>query len=142
MKSGISKRYPKNLINQINVVPYIDVMLVLLVIFMITAPLMNPGVIDLPSISNSSLPPVRPLEILLKKNEKLAFIDRNLSSAQRIIEKEKLIEIILEKQKNNPNQPVVISADKNIRYGRVMDVMDLLQRNNVRRVGLLAVPKK
>ena len=59
--------------NQINVVPYIDVMLVLLVIFMITAPLMNPGVIELPSITKSSLPPLRPMEVTIRKNWEIIF---------------------------------------------------------------------
>ena len=129
-------------INQINVVPYIDVMLVLLVIFMVTAPLMNPGVIELPSISKSSLPPIQPVEITIRKNGDFSYVDRNLSEAERRVEKRELISLIREKQKNNPSQAVVISADKKVRYGKVLEVMDLLQQNQVQRVGLLAVPKE
>ena len=58
----IERRNARRLMNQINVVPYIDVMLVLLVIFMITAPLINPGQIELPQIGKSLAPPVAPLE--------------------------------------------------------------------------------
>ena len=62
--------------SSINVVPYIDVMLVLLVIFMITAPLMNPGQIDLPSIGKSLAPPASPLEVIIRKDATLAQIGR------------------------------------------------------------------
>ena len=128
--------------NQINVVPYIDVMLVLLVIFMITAPLMNPGVIDLPPISKSSLPPLRPLEVTIRKNNKVSFVDRNISKAERPIKINELISIIKTKQKENPSQAVVISADKRVSYGKVLEIMDILQQNQVQRIGLLAVPKQ
>lgn len=128
--------------NQINVVPYIDVMLVLLVIFMITAPLMNPGVIELPSITKSSLPPLRPMEVTIRKTGELSFVDRNISKAERVVSTNQLIQIIQNKQKNNPTQPVVISADKKVRYGKVLEIMDMLQNNRVQRVGLLAVPKE
>ena len=57
---------PRKLVNQINIVPYVDVMLVLLVIFMVTAPLVNPGVVDLPSIAKAPVAPVAPLEVIIK----------------------------------------------------------------------------
>ena len=142
MEIGNKKRGQRRLMNQINVVPYIDVMLVLLVIFMITAPLMNPGVIELPSITKSSLPPLRPMEVTIRKTGKLSFVDRNVSKAERVVSTTQLIQIIQNKQKNNPTQPVVISADKKVRYGKVLEVMDMLQKNRVQRVGLLAVPKE
>ncbi len=142
METSNQKRRQRRLMNQINVVPYIDVMLVLLVIFMITAPLMNPGVIELPSITKSSLPPLRPMEVTIRKTGKLSFVDRNISKAERVVSTNQLIQIIQKKQKNNPTQPVVISADKKVRYGKVLEVMDMLQNNRVQRVGLLAVPKE
>jgi biopolymer transport protein TolR len=134
-------RRQRRLMNQINVVPYIDVMLVLLVIFMITAPLMNPGVIDLPTIGKASLPPVRPLEVEIRANGNMSYVDRNESGISRPVTREELVTVIQSKQKTLPEQPVVISADKDVRYEKVMQVMDLLQRNQVQRVGLLAVPK-
>ena len=134
-------RRQRRVMNQINVVPYIDVMLVLLVIFMVTAPLMNPGVIDLPTIGKASLPPIRPLEVEIRANGNLSYVDRNESGASRPVTREELVSVIQSKQEKQPDQPVVISADKDVRYENVMQVMDLLQRNQVQRVGLLAVPK-
>lgn len=134
-------RRQRRLMNQINVVPYIDVMLVLLVIFMVTAPLMNPGVIDLPTIGKASQPPIRPLEVIIRANGNMTYVDRNISGVSRAVTAEQLVDVIRSKQKKYPEQPVVISADKAVRYEKVMQVMDLLQRNQVQRVGLMAVPK-
>ena len=128
--------------NQINVVPYIDVMLVLLVIFMVTAPLMNPGVIDLPTIGKASAPPAQPIEISIRASGALSYIDRDLSNAERPLkDRDELLDVIKSKQSKKPNQPVVISADKDVKYEVVMQVMDLLQQNRVKRVGLLAKPR-
>ncbi len=135
------RRHPR-LMNQINVVPYIDVMLVLLVIFMVTAPLMNPGVIDLPSIGKASAPPAQPIEIAIRASGALSYIDRDLSSAERPLrDRDELLKVIKSKQSKKPNQPVVISADKDVKYEVVIQVMDLLQQNRVKRVGLLAKPR-
>jgi biopolymer transport protein TolR len=127
--------------NQINVVPYIDVMLVLLVIFMVTAPLMNPGVIDLPSIGKSSTPPAAPMEISIRAGGALGLTDRDISGAERPVNRDELIKLIRAKQAKKPDQPVVISADKDVKYEAVIQVMDLLQQNQVKRVGLLAKPR-
>jgi biopolymer transport protein TolR len=135
------RRHPR-LMNQINVVPYIDVMLVLLVIFMVTAPLMNPGVIDLPTIGKASAPPAQPIEISIRANGALSYIDRDLSNAERPLkDRDELLKVIKSKQARKPDQPVVISADKDVKYDAVMQVMDLLQQNRVKRVGLLAKPR-
>jgi biopolymer transport protein TolR len=134
-------RRHRRLMNQINVVPYIDVMLVLLVIFMVTAPLMNPGVVDLPTIGKTSAPPVQPLEVVVRQNGRLSVVDRELSGAERPVNRDELLQIIKAKQKRKPDQPVVISADKDVKYESVLQVMDLLQQNRVKRVGLLATPK-
>ena len=124
--------------NEINVVPYIDVMLVLLVIFMVTAPLMNPGQIDLPQIGKSLAPPVAPLEVIIKKDATLALRDRSKSDREQRVSREELVVLIKQKQAQNAEQPVVISADKNVRYEEVINVMDVLQQQQVRKVGLLA----
>jgi len=135
------RRHPR-LMNQINVVPYIDVMLVLLVIFMVTAPLMNPGVIDLPTIGKASAPPAQPIEISIRVSGALSYIDRDLSNAERPLkDRDELLKVIKSKQAKKPDQPVVISADKDVKYEAVMQVMDLLQQNRVKRVGLLAKPR-
>jgi biopolymer transport protein TolR len=127
--------------SSINVVPYIDVMLVLLVIFMITAPLMNPGQIDLPSIGKSSAPPVAPMEVIIKRDASLALRDLGRGGVEIPVSRDELITQLKQKQSKNADQPVVISADRNVRYEEVINVMDLLQKQQIRKVGLLAKAK-
>jgi biopolymer transport protein TolR len=137
----IEKRGNRRLMNQINVVPYIDVMLVLLVIFMVTAPLMNPGQIELPSMGKTSNPPVAPLEVSIHTDQTLWLRDRTAGADERKITRNDLIAAIRQKQSKNREQAVVISADKDVRYESVLDVMDMLQQNQVSKVGLLAKPR-
>jgi biopolymer transport protein TolR len=127
--------------NQINVVPYIDVMLVLLIIFMVTAPLINPGQIELPSVGQSLKPPVAPLEVEIRKDNSLHLRDLEKSNTARKVSREELVDAVREQQGRNPEQAVVISADKSVRYEEVLKVMDVLQSNQVKKVGLLAKPK-
>ena len=131
-------RRPRKSINQINVVPYIDVMLVLLVIFMITAPLVAPGEIELPSVGSKLVVPVDPLQVRLEGTS-ISLRDRATSLPPRRVTREQLVSSVLAAQAER-EQPVVIEADKNARYQDVLDVLDLLQRNGVRKVGLLARP--
>lgn len=128
-------------INQINVVPYIDVMLVLLVIFMVTAPLITPGEIALPSVGSKLTTPILPLEITVKADQSLWLRDQTTQQATLRVSRDELLARVRAKQAKNPDQPVVIAADKSVRYEVVMDVLDLLQRNQVRKVGLLARPQ-
>ncbi len=137
----MSLRRQRKLMNQINVVPYIDVMLVLLIIFMITAPLINPGQIELPQVGQALKPPVAPLEISIKEDKRLMLHDRETSRQPREISRDDLVQAVKEKQEKNPEQAVVIAADKNVRYEEVLNVMDILQQNQVRKIGLLAKPK-
>jgi biopolymer transport protein TolR len=138
----IEKRSRRRLMNQINVVPYIDVMLVLLVIFMVTAPLITPGQVELPQIDKASSPPVQPLEVSVRVDGSLWLRDRAKGSADRRVTRDELLEAIREKQAQNQDQAVVIAADREVRYAAVLDVMDMLQQNQVRKVGLLAKPRK
>lgn len=132
---------PRKLMNQINVVPYIDVMMVLLVIFMVTAPLANPGVVDLPSLGKSAQPPAAPLEVMIRADATLMLRERDKgNNAERNVSNAELVAVLRERQARNPDQPVVIAADKNVRYDAVLKVMDELQRANIRRVGLLVQP--
>ena len=137
----IERRVGRRLMNQINVVPYIDVMLVLLVIFMITAPLINPGQIELPSVGKTSDPPLQPMEVSIQSDGSLSLRDRSRSMDDRKVSRKDLIAAILQKQKQHPDQAVVISADKEVRYEAVLEVMDMLQQNQVRKIGLLAKPR-
>jgi biopolymer transport protein TolR len=131
-------RRPRKSINQINVVPYIDVMLVLLVIFMVTAPLVSPGEIELPSVGSKLTTPVLPLEVTLR-NDQLWLRDQAANTPAARVSREELVVRVLAKQ-GRQEQPVVIAADRNARYEDVLSVLDLLQRNGVKKVGLLARP--
>ncbi|SER15410.1 biopolymer transport protein TolR [Nitrosomonas sp. Nm51] len=137
----MARRAKRPLKNEINVVPYIDVMLVLLIIFMITAPMINPGQIELPEIGKSSAAPSAPLEVIIKADNSLALRDRAQTDLEKFVTHQQLIDAIKHKQKQNAKQPVVIAADKNVRYEEVINVMDILQRHQVQRVGLLAQPR-
>jgi biopolymer transport protein TolR len=138
-----NRRGGHKLMNQINVVPYIDVMLVLLVIFMVTAPLVNPGRIELPSIGKTSAPPVQPMEVSIRTDKSLWLRDRaqGQGASEQRVSRNELIKAVRARQKANPEQAVVIAADKDVRYEAVLDVMDLLQQNQVKKVGLLAKPR-
>jgi biopolymer transport protein TolR len=133
-------RRPRKPINQINVVPYIDVMLVLLVIFMVTAPLIPPGEIELPSVGSRLATPAQPLEVVLRADKTLSLTDRERGGAAATVSREELVARIRAKQAVRPDQPVVIAADRSARYEDVLAVLDLLQRNGAKKVGLLARP--
>ena len=135
MKS--SNRPSNRLMNEINVVPYIDVMLVLLVIFMVTAPLMNPGQVDLPQVGKSSDAAPAPLEVIIKRDATLALRDHARGSKENSVSRDELIRILKSRKGEQAKQAVVISADRNVRYEEVVSVMDVLQQQNIQKVGLL-----
>ena len=128
---------------EINVVPYVDVTLVLLVIFMVTAPLVTPGVVDLPSVGKSSAAPVAPIEVVVREDQSLLLRvpePKGASRSERRLAKGELAGAIRELQSKNPEQPVVIAADKAVRYESVLNVTDELQKQSVKRVGLMVKP--
>jgi biopolymer transport protein TolR len=131
---------PRRAMSEINVVPYIDVMLVLLIIFMVSAPLINPGQIDLPQASANLNPAVAPMEVRVRPNGDLYLVDRNRSSDELRVDRQRLLDAVRQAQRDNPDQAVVIAGDKSVRYEEVLVVLDLLQRSGVKRVGLLAKP--
>ncbi|MBV2234866.1 MAG: protein TolR [Sterolibacterium sp.] len=127
--------------NQINVVPYIDVMLVLLVIFMVTAPMIQTGSIDLPSVAKATPPPVAPLEVVIRADATLALRDRSKGGASAVeLTQADLVARLKEAQERNPQQAILIAGDKNVRYEAVLKVMDELQKNQVTKIGLLVQP--
>ena len=120
--------------NEINMVPFIDVMLVLLIIFMVTAPLITTGVVDLPSVGKSANRPTSVVEIIVGSDEKLRLrVDQKDPEGVALAQ---LATRVRDKQAGNAEVPVVISADKGVRYEIVVRVMDTLQRAGVKRVGL------
>jgi biopolymer transport protein TolR len=132
---------PRRLKHEINVVPYIDVMLVLLVIFMVTAPMITPASIELPSVGKASAPPVEPLEITVKADGTMEMKDRALGGATVTVGRIELAQRIKDAQARHPDQPVLIAGDKNAKYEAVLNVMDELQRAEVARIGLLVQQK-
>jgi biopolymer transport protein TolR len=123
--------------NEINMVPFIDVMLVLLIIFMVTAPLITTGVVDLPSVGRAAQRAPAVVEVIVGSDEKLRL--RSLGQAAEEPQPVTLAQLaarVHDKQGGNADTPVVISADRNVKYDSVVRVMDMLQKSGVRRVGL------
>ena len=133
-------RRPRRAMSEINVVPYIDVMLVLLIIFMVSAPLINPGQIELPPVGAKLEPAVAPLEVRVRPNGDLFLVDRNRSTDEQRVTRQTLLERVRAAQQARPDTAVVIAGDRSVRYEEVLQVLDLLQRSGVKRVGLLAKP--
>ena len=132
----------RKVMSEINVVPYIDVRLVLLIIFMVTAPMLNPTLVELPSVGNSATPPQGvPLEVIVKSDTSMLLRERLAGKTiDRPVDIRALIAAVKAKQVNAPDQAVVISADKDVRYEAVLKVMDELQKQQVKRVGLMVKP--
>ncbi|MDR3300584.1 MAG: ExbD/TolR family protein [Candidatus Accumulibacter sp.] len=127
----------RRLKNEINVVPYIDVMLVLLVIFMVTAPMMTTASIDVPSVSKSAQAPAEALQVAIGEDESLALMDNGKSSP---LAQGELAQAIQDARSKDPDRPVLIVGHKNVKYEAVLRVMDELQRQQVKRIGLLVQP--
>ena len=133
-------RNRRKLKNEINVVPYIDVMLVLLVIFMVTAPMMPTGNIDLPTVGTAATPPAAPIEVSVREDRSLAIVDRGSNGKEQSVTLAQLTDQLQAMQKGNPDTPVLIAGAKDVPYEAVLQVMDQLQRAQVKRVGLLVAP--
>ena len=141
MSTMRAMRRPRRAMAEINVVPYIDVMLVLLIIFMVSAPLITPGQIDLPSVGQALNPAVAPLEVRLASDGSILIVDRQQGGAEQSVTKTQLLAVVKAIQAKHPEQAVVISADKKLSYENVINVLDALQKGQIKRVGLLVSPK-
>jgi biopolymer transport protein TolR len=127
-------------INQINVVPYIDVMLVLLVIFMVTAPLVAPGEIQLPTVGSKLTVATNPVRVNLRGDKSITVEDQSTPKSRPLrVTLDSLVDQVRTLQAGR-DQPVVISADAAARYEDVVGILDRLQLGGVKRVGLLARP--
>ncbi|OGA71993.1 MAG: hypothetical protein A3G81_31945 [Betaproteobacteria bacterium RIFCSPLOWO2_12_FULL_65_14] len=126
--------------HDINVVPYIDVMLVLLVIFMVTAPLITPSVIDLPTVGKASQPRVVPVEVFVKAdNMGLRVRSRDRSGRivdERDVSRAELAKFLKSVRAKDDELSVLVGGDKNARYESVLQVMDELRKQGVQKVGL------
>ncbi len=127
-------------INEINMVPFIDVMLVLLIIFMVTAPLITPSQIELPTVGQAARQPDRFVQVVIDKDEQLKVREGSASGEGQDVPLSQLVERVSQLQgtaaEGTAPAPVVISADKNVKYEAVVNVMDALQRAGIERVGL------
>lgn len=130
----MSRTRKRRMMNQINVVPYIDVTLVLLVIFMVTAPMTNPGVVELPGAGQSlNQPKLPPIVVTVKK-------DGGIELEGKTLPRDAMLADVKNQLAKSPERSVVIAADKSVKYEDVIGVMDVLKTNKVDKVGLLLKP--
>jgi biopolymer transport protein TolR len=125
--------------HEINVVPYVDVMLVLLVIFMVTAPLITPQVIDLPTVGKASQPRVVPLEVFVRADQGLVVRTRDGNGRildERNVTRGQLPDVIKRARAKSADLSVLVGGDKNARYESVLQVMDELRKQGIQKVGL------
>lgn len=138
----MSKHRSRRLNSHINIVPYIDVMLVLLVIFMATAPLISPGTIDLPQVNQASANSVAAIEVVVQENGHLQLIDHDpLHFLEQTSNLENIANLAHSRMLSGQARPVVISADKQVVYNEVLLVMDTLKSAGIQRVGLSVLSK-
>jgi biopolymer transport protein TolR len=135
MPATIQRGRGRRTISEINMVPFIDVMLVLLIIFMVTAPLISPSMIDLPTVGRAAAQPEQVMQVVINKDEAL---DLKLENKTQRLPLEAIVAAVTQAQANVPagKSAFVISADRNVKYESVVKVMDSLQRAGVQRVGL------
>lgn len=133
MPSLVSRGRGRRTINEINMVPFIDVMLVLLIIFMVTAPLITPSMIDLPSIGKAAKQPDEIIQVVIGKDESLEMKIKDKTTRATLRD---IAGRVKQAQSPQANSAVVISADRSVKYETVVKVMDSLQRSGVQRVGL------
>jgi biopolymer transport protein TolR len=120
--------------SDINVVPYIDVMLVLLVIFMVTAASVNPGIVNLPTVGGAKIQTLPPIFLSVDANENITV--KREGEASQTLSRLELGAFARTQAEKSADQPVVLAADKSVKYEVVMDVMAKLKENGVKRVGL------
>jgi biopolymer transport protein TolR len=134
----------RSLMGEMNVVPYIDVMLVLLIIFMITAPMLTQGIdVDLPNVNSSNLDPN-----LLAENEPFIlsidaagnFYLNTGGNPESPVDNQSILRQTQIIVTNNPNSPILVKADESVPYGRVVEGMSLLQQGGAERIGFLTDP--
>jgi biopolymer transport protein TolR len=136
MPATVSRGRGRRTINEINMVPFIDVMLVLLIIFMVTAPLITPSVIDLPSVGKAAKQADTVVQIIINKDDSLELKTLPAPVESKKIAIDSVANQVKRLQAGKADMPVVISADKAVKYETVVAVMDKLQRAGIQRVGL------
>ncbi|MBV1774651.1 biopolymer transporter ExbD [Burkholderiaceae bacterium DAT-1] len=134
------RRRPRRAMAHMNVVPYIDVMLVLLVIFMVAAPMLQPGLVNLPNVSHADKQiSAKPLYVSIAKNETIRIMDGDYKD---VVADDKEMLNLVKSRVGAEQRPVVVAGDRDVRYAVVMNVMSVLKEGGVERVGLAVEPKK
>jgi biopolymer transport protein TolR len=124
--------------NEINMVPFIDVMLVLLIIFMVSAPLMPTGVVDLPSVGQARQAPQQVIELVVEGDDavRIRVNQKDVDTVALALLAPQVKALQAQAAGGPETSPVIISARKDMRYDTVIQVMDRLNREGVARVGL------
>jgi biopolymer transport protein TolR len=134
MPGVVARGRGRRSISEINMVPFIDVMLVLLIIFMVSAPLITTGIVDLPTMGKAKQRPPSVIEVIVGTDEHVRIrIDKGDPEPTTVGQ---LAARVTEMQQGRSDVPVVIAADKTVRYESVVKVMDTLQKAGVQRIGL------
>jgi biopolymer transport protein TolR len=139
MASMQSRGRGRRTINEINMVPFIDVMLVLLIIFMVTAPMITPSMVDLPSVGKAAKQPDKVVQVVIQKDEGIELVSDGNTRKQALANLADAVKAAIgnaAEPGQAVNAAVVISADRSVKYESVVKVMDTLQRAGVQRVGL------
>jgi len=133
MPAVSSRGRGRRTIAEINMVPFIDVMLVLLIIFMVTAPMITPSMVDLPSVGKASKQPDKVIQIVIQKDERLELVSDGKTDTTTLTAVAASVKRMVGEEANTA---VIISADRSVKYETVVQVMDTLQRAGIARVGL------
>ena len=133
MPAASSRGRGRRPISEINMVPFIDVMLVLLIIFMVTAPMITPSMVDLPSVGKAAKQPDQVVQVVIQKDERLELVSNGKTDSASLGSVAASVKRLVG---DGTNTAVVISADRSVKYETVVKVMDSLQRAGIARVGL------
>jgi biopolymer transport protein TolR len=133
MPAASSRGRGRRTISEINMVPFIDVMLVLLIIFMVTAPMITPSMVDLPSVGKAAKQPDQVVQVVIQKDERLELVSNGQTDSASLGSVAASVKRLVG---DGTNTAVVISADRSVKYETVVKVMDSLQRAGIARVGL------
>ena len=133
MPAPSSRGRGRRTISEINMVPFIDVMLVLLIIFMVTAPMITPSMVDLPSVGKAAKQPDQVVQVVIQKDERLELVSNGKTDSASLGSVAASVKRLVG---DGTNTAVVISADRSVKYETVVKVMDSLQRAGIARVGL------
>ena len=133
MPAVSSRGRGRRTIAEINMVPFIDVMLVLLIIFMVTAPMITPSMVDLPSVGKAAKQPDQVVQVVIQKDERLELVSNGKTDSATLASVAPSVKRLVG---DSENTAVVISADRSVKYETVVQVMDSLQRAGISRVGL------